>query len=264
MMRHWYCMVTLGLSVPLVAACGGGGGPTSPSRAQESVVVTVSDSTVISGATPTVRATFRNSVGSETSFVPAWESNNLAVATIDSDGLVTTKGFGVVTITARHPTGKSGSITLNIFPRMVAEWQIEIVRISCTTTQENWECSEGTPGGNGYLTLASQTESSATTMTVQGLVEFPSRSNNYVLEGTVDTSGRFVWKTGPDTESWDSRYSKVDGTLTVERDGVFQINEDETQLTGEYTWRSIYEGYSDPGDNGTWTNVWRIISSSRY
>jgi hypothetical protein len=50
-MTRGYCWRIFVLVVPLFVACGGGGSPTSPSRAQESVVVTVSDSTVISGAT---------------------------------------------------------------------------------------------------------------------------------------------------------------------------------------------------------------------
>ena len=92
------------LAVLVMTSCGGKS-PTAPPTVV-GVSVTSSATSLIVAETATVRATFLNSVGASAAFTPTWESDNLGVATEDAEGLVTTVGFGTVSITARHPDGR--------------------------------------------------------------------------------------------------------------------------------------------------------------
>ena len=152
------------------------------------VFVTSSATSLVVEETATVRATFLNSVGASAAFTPTWESDNLGVATVTAEGLVTRVGFGTVSITARHPDGRQGSITIGVFPEMRAVWNITIVRVSCIKVEMGSAGFAPCPPESGTttsntLTIGSLTPSSDDMMSVTGLYGGDS------VEGTVDTAG---------------------------------------------------------------------------
>lgn len=85
----FYC-----LCVSLVAACGGGGGSSAPPAPAAIVTVTPPMASVMVGQQIQLAAT-TNATGAVT-----WSSSNMAIATVDSTGLVMALGLGQVTITA--------------------------------------------------------------------------------------------------------------------------------------------------------------------
>jgi hypothetical protein len=245
------------LAVLVMTSCGGKS-PTAPTVV--GVSVTSSATSLIVAETATVRATFLDSVGASAAFTPTWESDNLGVATVTAEGLVTSVGFGTVSITARHPDGRQGSIKIGVFPEMRAVWNLTMVRVSCIKVEigsagfGSCAAESGTPFSQ-TLTIGSQTPSSDDMMTVTGLyiTDF--------VEGTVNTAGQLSWSTLPDSESIGEDWDVGIGTHTHSREGVFQVATSGENLSGEYSSVSQYHGFADAIIDVTYTYVYRILSS---
>jgi len=246
------------LAVLVMTSCGGKS-PTAPPTVV-GVSVTSSATSLIVAETATVRATFLNSVGASAAFTPTWESDNLGVATVTAEGLVTSVGFGTVSIIARHPDGRQGSIKIGVFPDVRAVWNLSMVRASCVKVEIGsagfTPCSpeSGTPFSI-RLIIGSLTPSSDDMMRVTGLY------SDDLLEGTVDTAGQLFWSTGPVSESVGADWDIGTGTKTISREGVFQVATSGEELSGEYSYVSQYHGFSDAIIDATYTYVYRILSS---
>jgi uncharacterized protein YjdB len=88
------------------------------------VTVALSRTSVVEGATSQATATLRDASNNVlTNRVITWSSSNLAIATVDEDGLVTTHRPGSVTITATSET-KSGTATLTVTEAAVARVEV--------------------------------------------------------------------------------------------------------------------------------------------
>jgi len=242
--------------VALAPACGSS--PTAPGALPTTapyataVVVTSSASTLVAGGTATVRATATNSTGAPVAVTPTWESSDLAVATVDAAGLVTAASHGTVTITARHVSGRSGSVEIGVFPDLVRTWYLDIVSASCTVIEfANFpECTWET--GQEFdleFIIGSQSELTTTTMKVTGVLSLT--SGHKILDGTVDTTGKIEWTTLREYHEWISGTSQIQGTWVSDRIGVFQVSADGDDLSGDYTKTYTASGYSDPDD--IWT-----------
>ena len=252
--------------VALAPACGSS--PTAPGALPTTapyataVVVTSSASTLVAGGTATVRATATNSTGAPVAVTPTWESSDLAVATVDAAGLVTAASHGTVTITARHVSGRSGSVEIGVFPDLVGTQYLDIIQASCTVIEfANFpECGDTGKESNVNFIIGSQSELTMTTMKVTGALDADGAK---ILDGTVDTTGKIEWTTlREDHDPWTSDTSQIQGTWVSDRVGVFQVSADGNNLSGEYTKTYTSSGYSDPGDNGQRVFTWRILRSS--
>ncbi|HUR91791.1 MAG TPA: Ig-like domain-containing protein [Gemmatimonadaceae bacterium] len=94
----------------LVAACGGGDGPTPPGGPASLTIEPSSDVRLLGvGDTRQLTATPRDSDGNPVSATVTWTSTNPAVATVNSSGLVTATGIGTATVRAT-----AGSVSQDI------------------------------------------------------------------------------------------------------------------------------------------------------
>jgi uncharacterized protein YjdB len=84
------------------------------------VTVTLASSTVAVGRTTTARAALADASGKTlTDRTVSWASSNVAVATVNNDGLVTAVATGDATITATSE-GKTGSASVSVVPAPIA------------------------------------------------------------------------------------------------------------------------------------------------
>lgn len=84
----------------LAAACGGGDDPLPPGPARIDVVPATEQRLFGIGATVQLTATPRDEAGNPVSATVTWSSDNTAVATVNSTGLVTATGLGTAKVRA--------------------------------------------------------------------------------------------------------------------------------------------------------------------
>lgn len=102
---------------PLVlAACGGGDGPSSPDGVA-SVVLNAPSLAMLVGKSDQLTATAKDAQGNTVAGAPAasWKSSNTGVATVSGSGLVSAVANGSATITATI-SGKSATAQVTVAP----------------------------------------------------------------------------------------------------------------------------------------------------
>ncbi|MBM64401.1 MAG: hypothetical protein CL484_15750 [Acidobacteria bacterium] len=265
-MCYFRCLFSrfLLLSVALSGLSCGSSSPTGPSVA--TVSVTTSATSLVVGETATLRATL---VGVSAMLPLVYASDNLGVATVNADGLVTAVGFGTATISARHSTGPQGSVTIRVFPYMTGRWEVDIVSVSCTKIEEGpgdgpffAPCNDDA-GSAAYIefTIGSQTSVSPNTMKLTGL--FDAGTQKDLFEATVNTAGQLDWFTQSSSESVNINLIG-NGTYTWSREGVFQVSGNGTSLSGEYVKTNRYHGFADSSITAIYSRVWRVLVATGY
>ena len=158
-----------------------------------SVAVTPNPLSMSVGQTTTLTATTRDAAGNAVTGRPVtWSSNNTAVATVSSSGVVTAVAAGTATITATSE-GKSGSAaltvsnfavaTVNVQPQNNTIFQGSSIQLSATLTDVN-----GAPANDRPVEWSSSNPAIAT-VTSTGLV-------NGVGVGSVTITATSEGKTG--------------------------------------------------------------------
>jgi uncharacterized protein YjdB len=100
-----------------------------------SVSVSPASASVTTGQTVQLAATPRDASGNPlTGRVVTWSTNSAAVATVNSNGLVTGQGAGTATITATSE-GQSGAATVTVVPAPVASVSVTPTTLSLTVGQ---------------------------------------------------------------------------------------------------------------------------------
>ena len=109
--RHtrWYGFCLLAAATVL-AACGSDD-PAAPTISVSSVTVDLTTATLAIGGSVQLTATARDAAGNVVSTTVAWSSNDAAVATVNSTGLVTAVAAGTAAITATAE-GHTGAATV--------------------------------------------------------------------------------------------------------------------------------------------------------
>jgi len=106
------------------------------------VRITPDTSAAYTGTTTTLTAEVIDSFGATATDRPVtWNSLNTALATVNTDGVVTAYTAGTVTITASSE-GKADSASLTVIPRPAADW---------SAVTEDWGTFQGNAAHNGYV-----------------------------------------------------------------------------------------------------------------
>jgi hypothetical protein len=250
------------LAMLVMASCGGSS-PTAPTASGKAIVipfsVTSSATRLIVGETATVRV----NLGTSTAFTPRWDSDDPTILRVTADGLVTSVGFGVGVITARHPDGSDANITIDVFPELRTTFELTLIRVSCKLIvlgPVNWgECAEDGSMVQTELIILDQTHSihssGLPTMSLTGFYKTAGMSGQGAsIEATLNSIGLVDWSTSDDSSY--THDNTGTGTRTVRREGFFSVFDNGYQIAMAYDLLSWYRGFPDASIDVTYDYEW--------
>ena len=178
----------------LIVACGG---PSDPSDLPGPDIVHITimgPERVNTGTSATYTATVTRGDGSEEPGAPAWSSSNLAVATIDSAGGLTSFSHGTTTITARQQTVSQTKLVF-VTNRYIGTWEgtyrINVCTQSGAFTTARWCQRLGGVGAVLPATLVVQ-QGGQGNRQARGLLTLGSFGVNLNDMGAVTDDGRLT------------------------------------------------------------------------
>jgi len=126
-------LIAIGALVALIALLPACKGSTTP-RTVTSITMSPSKTWVYIGETAIIHVSARMSDNSNEAFAGGtWASDNMAIATVDSAGIVTAVAAGMVNISVTYG-GKTGTVALRCLPNYAGTWTGTYTVTTCAAT----------------------------------------------------------------------------------------------------------------------------------
>ena len=148
----------------LAAACGSTPAPTPPTPTVVSISVTSPNVNLLLGSVEQMAASATLSNGTSQTPTGTWGSDNMAVATVSSTGLVTTIASGQATIFF-DASGTRGTKAIRVLPNYAGNWTGNYAVTSCSSAGlflAMNSCALGFPTGQVLPYTMTLTQSAAT------------------------------------------------------------------------------------------------------
>ena len=242
--RRSVCVLPFFLLPIVVAACGGDSSPSAPSPVAQSAPATPTVTTLRIEGPDAVRTGFSSdyiasatlSNGTTQTVMPAWSSNDPAIAAVDGNGRVSGQTHGVVTLTAMHQ-GVSATKVIPIVANYGGQWSGRFVMRACDQsgvfTAIAYCQNLGGVGAIGPIAL-SLTQGGNDRAQLSGTISFGGSLTGNVA-GNVTSDGRMVIGASFNVVSsgvtftfrvggWESRLSGASGMTGRWADNLTAVN----------------------------------------